>query len=89
MERGGGSKGSRVMRLTPSGSDSQLLETEDPIAGLTVSRDGDRLVYLLGRTRDAAKGRVDYSLFLQSTAPGSRPIAIPLQPGEQIVSPSF
>ncbi len=89
VERGGGSKGSRVMRLTPSGSDSQLLETEDPIAGLTVSRDGDRLVYLLGRTRDAAKGRVDYSLFLQSTAPGSRPIAIPLQPGEQIVSPSF
>ena len=89
MERGGGSKGSKVMRLTPGGSDSQLFQTEDPIAALAVSRDGDRLAYVLARTRDVAKGRVDYSFFLQSTAPGSPPVAIPLQPGEQIVSPSF
>jgi Tol biopolymer transport system component len=89
MERGGSSKGSKVMRLTAGGSDSQLLQTEDPIAALAVSRDGDRLAYVLGRTRDAAKGRVDYSFFLQSTAPGSPPLAIPLQPSEQIVSPSF
>jgi Tol biopolymer transport system component len=89
MERGGGSKGSKVMRLTVGGSDSQLLQTDQPIAALAVSRDGDRLAYVLGRIRDAAKGRVDYSLFLQSTAPGRPPIAVPLQPGEQIVSPSF
>lgn len=89
MERGGGSKGSKVMRLTAGGSDSQLLQTEDPIAALAVSRDGDRLAYVLGRTRDVAKGRVDYSFFLQSTVPGSPPVAVPLQPGEQIVSPSF
>jgi uncharacterized protein YjdB len=89
LERGGGSKGSKVIRLTASGGETQLLQTEQPIAGLAVSRDGDRLAYVLGRVKDAAKGRVDYSLFLQSTVPGSPPVVIPLQPGEQIVSPSF
>jgi TolB protein len=89
MERGGGSKGSKVMRLSAGGDESQLLQTEQPIAALAVSRDGDRLAYVLGRIKDAAKGRVDYSLFLQSTAPGSTAVVIPLQPGEQIVSPSF
>jgi Tol biopolymer transport system component len=89
MERGGGSKGSKVMRLAAGGGDSQLLQTEQPIAALAVSLDGDRLAYALGRIGDAAKGRVDYSLFLQSTAPGGTPVVIPLQPGEQIVSLSF
>jgi Tol biopolymer transport system component len=89
MERGGGSKGSKVMRLTPGGGDTQLLQTEEPIASLAISRDGDRLAYVLARIRDAAKGRVDYSLFLQSTGSRSPSVAVPLQPGEQIVSPSF
>jgi hypothetical protein len=77
------------MRLAAGGGDSQLLQTEQPIAALAVSRDGDRLAYALGRIKDAARGRVDYSLFLQSTTPGSTPAVIPLQPGEQIVSLSF
>jgi Tol biopolymer transport system component len=89
IERGGGSKGSKVMRLAAGGGDSQLLQTEQPIAALAVSRDGDRLAYVVGRIRDTARGRVDYSLFLQSTAPGSPAVAVPLQPGEQVVSPSF
>jgi TolB protein len=89
IERGGGSKGSKVMRLAAGGGDSQLLQTEQPIAALAVSRDGDRLAYVVGRIKDAARGRVDYSLFLQSTAPGSPAVAVPLQPGEQVVSPSF
>jgi Tol biopolymer transport system component len=89
IERGGGSKGSKVMRLAARGGDSQLLQTEQPIASLAVSREGDRLAYVLGRIRDAAQGRVDYSLFLQSTARGSPPVAVQLQPGEQVVSPSF
>lgn len=90
MERGGGSKGSKVMRL-PSGSSSaaQLLQTEQPIAALAVSRDGDRLAYVVARIRDASKGRVDFSLFLQTTGPGSQPVAVPLNPGEQILNPSF
>jgi Tol biopolymer transport system component len=90
VERGGGSKGSKVMRLASGGGSlSQLLQTEQPIASLAVSRDGDRLAYVLGRIRDASKGRVDFSLFLQSTAPGNQPVAVPLKPGEQILSPSF
>ena len=90
VERGGGSKGSRLMRLPAGGGGgSQLLQTEDPITALTVSREGDRLAYLVGRARDAAKGRTEFSLFLQPLQSGRPPVAIPLQPGEQISSPSF
>ncbi|MGH7508943.1 MAG: LpqB family beta-propeller domain-containing protein [Gemmatimonadales bacterium] len=89
-ERGGRSKGSKVVRLEwGRRKTSTLLETNDPIPSLAVSRDGNRVAYIVGRIVDAAKGRVDFSLFLQSTAPGSRPIAVPLQPGEQILTPSF
>jgi hypothetical protein len=89
VERGGGSKGSKVMRVSGSGNSSQLVQTEHPIAALAVSRDGDRLAYVVAQIRDAAKGRVDFSLFLQSTAPGSPTVAVPLKPGEQISGPSF
>jgi Tol biopolymer transport system component len=89
MERGGSSRGSKVMRAAGGGGISQVLQTEDPIASLAVSRDGDRLAYVVGRIRDASRGRAVFGLFLQSTAPGSRPIAFPLQPGEQILNPSF
>ncbi len=89
VERGGRSKGSRVMRMAwGETSSSQMLQTEDPIPALAVSRDGDRLAYTVGRITDA-KGRVEFNLFLQSTAPGSPPVAVPLNPGEQILSPSF
>jgi uncharacterized protein YjdB len=90
MERGGGSKGSKVMRL-PSGSSgmSQVLQTDDPVTALAVSRDGDRLVYVTGRSRDASRGRVDFGLFLRSMGSTMPPVALPLQPGEQIVGPSF
>ena len=89
-ERGGRSKGSRVMRL-PWGSAAaiQLLQTEDPIPALAVSREGDRLAYVVGKITDATKGRVEFGLFLQSTAPGTPAVAVPLNPGEQILSPSF
>ncbi len=90
VERGGRSKGSRIMRLTWGGSSSnQLLQTEDPVPAIAVSREGDRLAYVVGRITDAAKGRVEFSLFLQSTAPGSPPVPVPLNPGEQILNPSF
>jgi hypothetical protein len=90
VERGGRSKGSRVMRL-PSGANTAmpLLQTEDPVSALAISREGDRLAYVVGKITDASKGRVEFSLFLQSTAPGSPTVAVPLSPGEQILSPSF
>jgi Tol biopolymer transport system component len=90
VERGGSSKGSKIMRLAGgSGSANQVLQTEQPIAALAISRDGDRLAYVVGQIRDASKGRADFSLFLQSTAPGSPAVSVPLKPGEQILSPSF
>jgi uncharacterized protein YjdB len=90
VERGGGSKGSRVMRLiAANGNISQVLQTNEPISALAVSLEGDRLAYVVGQIRDAARGKIEFSLFLQATAPGSPPVRVPLQPGEQILSPSF
>jgi len=54
-----------------------------------LSRDGDRVAYIVGRLADASKGRIEFNLFLQSTAPGSQPVAVPIRPGEQILNPSF
>jgi uncharacterized protein YjdB len=90
VERGGRAKGSRVMRLAwGGGSTRQLLQTEQPVPAIAVSREGDRLAYVVGRIADAAKGRVEFSFFLQSTAPGSPAVPVPLNPGEQILNPSF
>jgi Tol biopolymer transport system component len=89
VDRGGGSRGSKVMRLSASGNLSQIVQTEEPIAALAVSREGDRLAYVLGQIRDATKGRAEFSLLIQPTTPGAPPLTVPLQPGEQILSPSF
>jgi uncharacterized protein YjdB len=90
MERGSGSKGSKVMRMASgSGSMSQVFQTDDPLTALAVSRDGDRLAYVTGRSRDASRGQVDFGLFLRSMGSNTPPVALPLQPGEQIVGPSF
>jgi Tol biopolymer transport system component len=88
-ERGGKSKGSKVMRGGAAGTAGQLFVTDLPIASLGVSRDGERLAYVVGRIADASKGRVEFSFFLQSTAAASPPMAVPLRPGEQILTPSF
>jgi Tol biopolymer transport system component len=88
-ERGGNSRGSKVMRGGTAGSAGQLFVTEQPIASLGLSRDGEHLAYVVGRITDGSKGRVEFSFFLQSTAPGSQPVAVPLRPGEQILTPSF
>jgi Tol biopolymer transport system component len=89
-ERGGGSRGSKVMRMASGGgASSQVLQTDEPVTALAVSREGDRLAYIVGRIRDASKGRVDFSLYLQSTTPGRPAVPVPLQPGEQISSLSF
>ena len=62
------------MRLAGTEGQAQtVLETEEPVAGLAVSRDGDRLAYVVGRITDATKGRVEFSLFVQPLAAGSAP----------------
>jgi hypothetical protein len=88
-ERGGKSKGSRVLRGGAAGTAGPIFETDQPIASLALSREGDRVAYVVGRLADAAKGKVEFNLFLQSTAPGSQPVSVPIRPGEQILNPSF
>ena len=89
-ERGGRSKGSRVLRMAPGTVESvPVLETEQPIASLDVSRDGERAAYVVGRLTDASKGKAQFSLFIHPLAAGATPIQVTLGPGEQVVSPSF
>ena len=90
VERGGRSKGSRVVRLAGTqGKGETVLETDQPIAGLAVSRDGRRIAYVVGRLTDAAKGRAQFNLFVQPLAAGSAPSTVTLRPGEHVLSPSF
>jgi len=90
VERGGRSKGSRVVRLTGTeGEGATLLETDELIGGLAVSRDGGRVAYVVGRLTDAARGRAQFNLFVQPLGAGSAPATVTLRPGEQVLSPSF
>jgi Tol biopolymer transport system component len=90
VERGGRSKGSRIVRLTGTeGLGQTILETDEPVAGLAVSRDGGRIAYVVGRLTDAAKGRAQFNLFVRPLAAGSAPATVTLRPGEHVLSPSF
>jgi TolB protein len=90
VERGGRSRGSRIVRLTGAeGAGETVLETDEPIGGLAVSRDGSRIAYVVGRLTDAAKGRAQFRLFVGPLAKGSAPATVTLRPGEHVLSPSF
>lgn len=89
-ERGGRSKGSRILRLDGAvGEGEMVAETDEPIGGLAVSRDGQRIAYVTGRLTDAARGRAKFSLLLQRLAAGSTPSSLVLRPGEHVLSPAF
>jgi hypothetical protein len=66
-----------------------VLDTDQPIGGLAVSRDGSRIAYVVGRLTDAARGRAQFNLFVQPLAAGSAPATVTLRPGEHVLSPSF
>ncbi len=89
-ERGGRSKGSRLLRF-PAGATEPIpvFETDQQIASLDISRDGERAAYVIGRLTDASKGKAQFSLFLHPLDAGAAPTQIPLRPNEQVVSPSF
>lgn len=90
VERGGRSKGSRVVRLAGTGGEgTTVLETDQPIGGMAVSRDGTRVAWVLGRLTDVARGRARFNLFVQPLAAGSTPAAVTLRPGEHVGGPSF
>jgi uncharacterized protein YjdB len=87
VERG---KGSRLVRLAGTEGEPQtVLETDEPISGLAVSRDGRRMAYVVGRLTDATKGKPQFRLFVRSLAAEATPAQVTLRPGEHVLSPAF
>jgi hypothetical protein len=87
VERG---KGSRlVRRAAAEGEPETVLETEEPIGGLAVSRDGRRVAYVVGRLTDARKGKAQFRLFVRPLAADAAPAQVTLRPGEHVLSPAF
>ena len=87
LERG---KGSRLTRAPRGEGDPEtLLETDEPIGGLAVSRDGRRIAYVVGRLTDAARGRAQFRLFVRPLAADATPAQVTLRPGEHVLSPAF
>ncbi len=87
VDKGGSA---RVMRL-PAGTDSAmpLLRIDQPVVAFDVSRDGERIAYVAGKLADDGKGKSSVTLRIQALAAGSPPLLVPLQSGEQVMSPSF
>ena len=87
VERG---RGSRLLRLAgAAGEPQQVLETDEPIGGLAVSRDGRRVAYVVGRITDPARGRAQFRLFVRPLAANATPAQVTLRPGEHVLSPAF
>jgi hypothetical protein len=84
------SKGSQVVRLGAGAvAGTALAESEQPIAGMDISRDGARLAYVVGRLTDVAKNKAQFSLLIRGLAAAATPSPVTLRPGEVVVSPSF
>jgi TolB protein len=85
VEKGGGS---RVQRLAGDKA-ATVLEIDQPVLALDVSRDGGRVAYSAGKIAEGGKGKTRIVLMLRPLAAGSTPTPVPLRPGEQILSLSF
>jgi hypothetical protein len=87
VDKGGSA---RLMRL-PSGAGTAmpLLKIDDPVIALDVSREGGRIAYVAGKLASPGKKNARLSLLIQPLASGSKPLVVPLRPGEQVLSPSF
>jgi hypothetical protein len=66
-----------------------LLQTDQPIVAMDVSRDGERIAYVAGKVAERGRGKNQLTLRLQALTRGSTPLSVPLRPGEQVLSPSF
>jgi uncharacterized protein YjdB len=87
VEKGGGA---RIMRLAAGATTAvQVLQVDQPVIALDVSRDGARIAYVAGRLSAAGKGKSQLTLRIQPLAAGSTPVLVRLRPGEQVSSPSF
>jgi hypothetical protein len=85
-EKGGGS---RIHRL-PAGATQPitLLETNQPVISLDVSRDGSHVAFTAGKLAEPGK-KTKLALMVQALAARSTPAPVPLRPGEQVLSVSF
>jgi dipeptidyl aminopeptidase/acylaminoacyl peptidase len=80
----------RVMRRSAGGAAPlPVLEVDQPVVALDVSRDGERVAYVAGKLGEAGKGKSQLTLRIQQLGAGSTPLLVPLRPGEQVLSPSF
>ena len=81
----------RLMRLAAGSTAAPLplLEIDQPVVALDVSPDGERIAYLAGKVAEGGKSKSQLSLRIQPLSPSSKPVVVPLQPGEQVQSPSF
>ena len=75
VERGGRSKGSRVVRLDRArrARERRCWRPRSRSAGWRCRGTGGRIAYVVGRLTDAAKGRAQFNLFVQPLATGERP----------------
>jgi len=87
VEKGGGA---RLMRLAAGATaPTQLLQIDQPVVAIDVSREGERIAYVAGKLAEAGKGKSQLTLRIQPLAAGSTPTLVRLRPGEQVLSPSF
>jgi hypothetical protein len=88
VEKGGGA---RIMRLAAGATTAApLLQVDQPVTALDVSRDGQRIAFVAGKLAEPGKGKSQQlTLRLQPLAAGSTPTLVRLRPGEQVSSPSF
>lgn len=85
-----GSRGSEVIRMpTGAANGTPVAQSEQPIAAMDVSRDGERLAYVVGKLTDINKNKAQFSLLIRALASAGPPAPVTLRPGEVIVSPSF
>ncbi len=87
MEKGSGAR--LMRRAAGAASAAQLLQIDQPVVALDVSRDGERIAYVAGKLSEAGKGKSQLTLRIQPLAAGSTPTLVRLRPGEQVLSPSF
>jgi Periplasmic component of the Tol biopolymer transport system len=87
VEKGGGA---RLMRLAAGATaPTQVLQIDQPVVALDVSREGERIAYVAGKPAEVGKGKSQLTLRIQPLAAGSTPTLVRLRPGEQVLSPSF
>jgi uncharacterized protein YjdB len=83
VERSRNSREWRILRAG-GGAPTPLFETEHPLAQLSVSRDGEQLVFVTARG-----SRPEYRVYLRGLGPGAAAVPLRLRRDEQVPSARF